>query len=93
MAVPPAPELPGEAYLEIFIHPDGPYQMASPDTANRFRDTRSLELLGRKMVDLAYMDIMHYKWPNVTGGQLTVSAIRRARMRTTRYELGNSYRY
>ncbi|EIW52552.1 uncharacterized protein TRAVEDRAFT_52995 [Trametes versicolor FP-101664 SS1] len=70
MAIPSAPELPGEAYLEVFIHPDGPYHVNTAEPASKFRNTRDLERLGRTMVEMAYMHIMYSRWPNVTGDQL-----------------------
>lgn len=90
MAIPSAPELPSEAYLEVFIHPDGPFQVNTAEPASKFRNTRDLERLGRRMVEMAYMHIMYSRWPNVTGDQLTVSAIHRVGMRTTRCELKNT---
>lgn len=87
MAIPSAPELPGEAYLEVFVHPDGPYQVNTAEPASKFRNTRDLERLGRKMVEMAYTHIMYSRWPNVTGDQLNVSAISRDSRRTRRCEL------
>ena len=71
MNVPPQiPELPVEAHLEIFLHPSGLSQTL--DRNNKFSNGRRLEVLGRKMAEVAYLDVMHKRWPRVTAEQLTV---------------------
>ncbi|KAI0824391.1 hypothetical protein BC628DRAFT_1445775 [Trametes gibbosa] len=71
MHVPPAPQLPSEAHLEVFIHPDGPFHSPSVDPTNKFSNAdRRLEELGRKMVDLAYMDVMFTEWPRSIADEL-----------------------
>ncbi|KAI0354531.1 hypothetical protein OH77DRAFT_1426129 [Trametes cingulata] len=72
MVVPPAPELPGEAILEVFVHPEAPSAHRALDPSNKFSDARRLEMLGQTMTELAYMDAMHRLWPNVGAEQLTL---------------------
>ncbi|KAH9847753.1 hypothetical protein C2E23DRAFT_863124 [Lenzites betulinus] len=69
MLIPPAPEIPSDAYLEVFVHPSGvPYV----DPTSRFSNVnRRLEELGRKMVDLAYMDVMFTQWPRSLANELS----------------------
>ncbi|KAI8977744.1 hypothetical protein BD414DRAFT_524369 [Trametes punicea] len=71
MAIPPAPQLPGEALLEIFVHPDSLPHNCGLDDGNQFSDGRRLEVLGERMAKAAYMDVMCTKWPNVNTTQLT----------------------
>ncbi|KAH9895653.1 hypothetical protein C8Q73DRAFT_445341 [Cubamyces lactineus] len=70
MAVPTAPALPGEALLEIFVHPASIPATQQIDPTNKFSDGKRLAVLGQSMVELAYMDVMHEKWPNVETVQL-----------------------
>ncbi|KAI0367083.1 hypothetical protein BV20DRAFT_1001090 [Pilatotrama ljubarskyi] len=72
MVVPPAPQLPGEAALEIFVHPQASSAHHALDPDNKFSDGRRLEILGQKMTGLAYMDAMYRQWPNVGAAQLTI---------------------
>ncbi|KAI8977742.1 hypothetical protein BD414DRAFT_445737 [Trametes punicea] len=68
--VPPAPQLPGDALLEIFVYPNPILQDQAPDPHNKFSDCARLEYLGRQMTELAYMDAMAQRSPNATGEHL-----------------------
>ena len=73
MVIPIAPALPGDALLEIFVHPASIPASRQVDPANKFSDSRRLAVLGQQMTELAYMDVMNEKWPNVPTIQLQVS--------------------
>ena len=75
--VPPAPILPGEARLEVFVHPDAWPEGRPLEENNKFSDTRRLEYLGNKMVETAYMDVLNARWPKATPQQLVVSPSQR----------------
>ncbi|KAI0324227.1 hypothetical protein GY45DRAFT_1439212 [Cubamyces sp. BRFM 1775] len=64
--VPPAPEIPGDAALEVFVYPTD--RELDPD--NRFSDARRLEYLGLMMAKAAYMDNMHRTRPSSSGDYL-----------------------
>ncbi|KAI9060805.1 hypothetical protein FKP32DRAFT_1595131 [Trametes sanguinea] len=69
--VPPAPALPGEALLEIFIYPDPAFAAnRALDESNKFSDTARLEYLGRKATELVYMDLLRTRWPHSSAEQL-----------------------
>ncbi|KAI0367084.1 hypothetical protein BV20DRAFT_981535 [Pilatotrama ljubarskyi] len=68
--VPPAPQLPGEALLEIFVYPGSLPPNRELDPSNPFSDCQRLELLGRQMTEAAYMDAMWQRWPHATAQQL-----------------------
>ncbi|KAJ8481814.1 hypothetical protein ONZ51_g5757 [Trametes cubensis] len=70
MPIPTAPALPGDALLEIFVHPASIPANQQTDPNNKFSDGRRLAFLGQKMTELAYMDAMSEKWPNVQAIQL-----------------------
>ncbi|KAJ2981268.1 hypothetical protein NUW54_g10895 [Trametes sanguinea] len=78
--VPPAPTLPGEAMLEIFIYPDPAFAANRPlNESNKFSDTARLEYLGRKATELAYMDLLRAGWPHSSAEQLQVIRFRHIR--------------
>ncbi|KAI0367085.1 hypothetical protein BV20DRAFT_1055072 [Pilatotrama ljubarskyi] len=52
---PLAPQLPGEAMLEVFVYPDPARPL---DPSNKFSDARRLEFLGEKTAEMAYMDLL-----------------------------------
>ncbi|KAI0631395.1 hypothetical protein C8Q77DRAFT_1126546 [Trametes polyzona] len=90
--VPRAPELPGEAFLEIFIHPDGPLQSAgAPDPGNKFASGRHLEQLGKSMAEMAYMDVLFNDWPHADGGHL--SALFQSTINSFMEKVVNAYRW
>ncbi|KAI0668156.1 hypothetical protein C8Q78DRAFT_1174447 [Trametes maxima] len=70
--IPPEPRLPGEALLEVFVYPGSlpPNRPLEPD--NRFSDARRLEILGKSLVELVYMDIQRGRQPGANAQQLTV---------------------
>lgn len=70
--IPPAPTLPGEALIEIFVHPAALPPQRPLEEDNKFSDARRLEYLGGKMSELVYMDMMRARWPRATAPQLTV---------------------
>ncbi|KAI9060806.1 hypothetical protein FKP32DRAFT_1632256 [Trametes sanguinea] len=69
--IPPAPELPGDARLEVFVHPAGLPPNRPLEEDNKFSDARRLEYLGMQMSELAYMDVLKSRWPQATAPQLT----------------------
>ncbi|KAI9060807.1 hypothetical protein FKP32DRAFT_1605297 [Trametes sanguinea] len=71
MAVPPAPELPGDALLEIFIHPASLPPNRPLDPGSKFSDGIRLKTLGKPMVECAYHDVMQAQWPRSTPAELT----------------------
>ncbi|KAL7278296.1 hypothetical protein ACG7TL_008272 [Trametes sanguinea] len=71
MAVPPAPPLPGDALLEIFIHPASVPPNRVCDPTNKFSDGRRLEALGKSLVELAYRDVMQTKWPRSSATEIS----------------------
>ncbi|KAH9847751.1 hypothetical protein C2E23DRAFT_863122 [Lenzites betulinus] len=68
--VPPAPILPGDAILEIFVFPGDPPIARPLDESNRFSDSNRLEFLGRVFTSAAYTDVMSKRWASCTGHQL-----------------------
>ncbi|KAH9895655.1 hypothetical protein C8Q73DRAFT_445332 [Cubamyces lactineus] len=64
--VPPAPVLPGDATLEVFVYPDN----REPDPENKFSDTRRLEYLGEMMANAVYIDVMRQRWVTASGEEL-----------------------
>ncbi len=69
--VPPAPRLPGEAALEIFVYPGSLPGRALEET-NKFSDSGRLQYLGRMMSAAAYTDVMAQRWPAASAEQLQV---------------------
>ncbi|KAI0631397.1 hypothetical protein C8Q77DRAFT_1126557 [Trametes polyzona] len=69
-SVPPAPALPGDARLEIFVYPFGISQNRPLEEGNRFSDCHRLQYLGRIMVSAAYHDAMAQRWPSASAEQL-----------------------
>lgn len=73
--VPPAPRLPGEAALEIFVYP-GSMPNRPLEETNKFSDSGRLEFLGHQMTSAAYTDVMAQRWPAASGEQLKVNCFR-----------------
>ncbi|KAI0773079.1 hypothetical protein BD413DRAFT_711192 [Trametes elegans] len=72
-AIPPAPSLPGEARLEVFVFPGALLPDRTLEEDNKFSDAYRLEFLGKKMSELAYMEVLRNRWPKVTSQQLRPS--------------------
>ncbi|KAI0824390.1 hypothetical protein BC628DRAFT_1379285 [Trametes gibbosa] len=66
----PAPRLPGDAALEIFVFPGNPTATRPLEESNKFSDSHRLEYLGRVFTTAAYTDVMFRQWPESTGEQL-----------------------
>ncbi|KAI0643419.1 hypothetical protein C8Q79DRAFT_928560 [Trametes meyenii] len=69
--IPPEPRLPGEALLEVFVYPDSLPPNRPLEQDNKFSDARRLEILGKMMVELVYMDIQRGRQPMANAQQLT----------------------
>ncbi|KAI0631396.1 hypothetical protein C8Q77DRAFT_1126555 [Trametes polyzona] len=71
--LPPAPPLPGEARLEVFVHPQALPPTRALEEDNKFSDAKRLEFLGTKMAEAAYADVLGARWPKATAQQLNTS--------------------
>ncbi|KAI0354534.1 hypothetical protein OH77DRAFT_1426137 [Trametes cingulata] len=67
---PPAPALPGDAMLEVFVYPDATSPPRPLDPANKFSDARRLEFLGEQFARLGYMDVLGQRWRRASAGEL-----------------------
>ncbi|KAI0354532.1 hypothetical protein OH77DRAFT_1426131 [Trametes cingulata] len=68
--IPPAPPLPGEAQLEIFVYPDVVPPTRPLEEDNKFSDARRLEVLGSEMSEVILLEVLAKRWPRATAQQL-----------------------
>ncbi|KAH9847752.1 hypothetical protein C2E23DRAFT_889694 [Lenzites betulinus] len=69
---PPPPTIPGEARLEVFVHPQALPPNRTLEEDNKFSDADRMQYLGAKMAELAYTDVLRSRWPRATAQQLKV---------------------
>lgn len=72
--LPPAPKIDGEAMLEVFVHRSlklsgVPFKDGSP-----FVDGKRLAVIGKRTLEVVYLDLMFYKEPVLEAENLLVSS-------------------
>ena len=73
--MPPAPPIDGEAMLEIFVHRSIRFTGMPMNADSLYGDGDRLAILGEKMLESAYMNILFNKRPMLKAEDLEVSHI------------------
>ena len=70
--LPPAPQIDGEAMLEIFVHHSIRFPNAPMNTDSPYGDGQRLRTIGHRMLDAAYTSVMFDKRPMLNAEDLQV---------------------
>ena len=70
--LPPAPQIDGEAMLELFVHPSIRFTGMPLNSDSPYGDGKRLAILGGKALDTAFTHILFNKRPMMTADTLDV---------------------
>lgn len=70
--LPPAPKIDGEAMLEVFVHRSMKFSGAPLNGDSPYGDGQRLQVLGDKVLEAAYTDVLFYKRPMLKADELKV---------------------
>ncbi|KAL1951472.1 hypothetical protein VTO73DRAFT_621 [Trametes versicolor] len=68
--LPPAPKIDGEAMLEVFVHRSMKFSGAPLNGDSPYGDGQRLQVLGDKVLEAAYTDVLFYKRPMLKADEL-----------------------